>query len=387
MPNARPVGRDTFATPEGRRIALVINDGAMGGSERQALLLGRELARRGAHATILSLAGTGPVLDTAQAWGLETGYTQLKYPLSNWYFPRNLPRAARLFRRHRPDVLLGYTSVPNLYAGWLWRCAGAKVFIWGQRNAGLDCPPRTVERVAMRGAASFVANAESGLIYLRQRLGKRPGQRVCLIPNAVEVFSTESIGRTKKAQSGARVVCVANARAAKDHATLLAAWVLIQEQWSDEASRPLLDLVGAFPENSAYAREVRCLVNHMPFRHTVRFCGAQMVDVNLLSAYDVGVLSSKSEGMSNAILEYMAAGLPVVATNLPGTRFALGEEAARWMMPVGDCQQMASALLQLLKSPTLRLSCGEKNRERARTAFTVGALADQMIAIMHGSAA
>lgn len=381
-------GSDVGGAPQQRlRVAFVLNDSRMGGSERQALLLAREYLQRGLQPCVLSLAGDGPVLAMAREMGMAAASITLRYPCCLWRFPLHLLRARRFFRHYRPNVMLGFTSVPNLYAGWLWKCAGARMFIWGQRNAGLDCPPRFLEWVALRCASAFVANSEAGVAYLRARLGPRSRHQVYLVPNAVAVMSQESASVGEAAGAIVRVVCVANARAVKDHATLLAAWSVVQAQWPADTPRPQLDLAGAFPEDSTYACEVRDLVNDMPCRETIRFCGAQVVNLDWLRGYDVGVLSSKTEGMSNAILEYMAAGLPVVATDLPGTRLALGEEASCWLVPVGDSQRMATVLLRLLESAKLRTACGERNRERARREFTVGALADQMMSLVCGSEA
>jgi glycosyltransferase involved in cell wall biosynthesis len=359
------------------RVALVVNNPfRMGGAERQCLMLAGELARLGARPMLWSLAGAGPVLEQAARQGVETGAVALRYPLSPWYGPLNLLRAWWFFRRRRPDVIVGYTSVPNLYAGWVWRMTGARAFIWSQRNAGLDRPPAFLERVALRGASAFIANSASGMEFLRAVRGGQ-SDRAFEIPNGVEIPSVPAApGRS------ARVVCLANGRAVKDHKMLLRAWSKVQQEWRGEGDRPGLVLAGAFDEDPAYTAEVRALASASEMAGTVEFAGAVDVVQSLLRDAGIGVLSSQNEGMPNAVLEFMAAGLPVVATDLPGIRQALGAESTRDLVPVGDADALAGRLLELLRNPAVRDERGRRNRARADKEFSAGAMASRTWAVI-----
>jgi glycosyltransferase involved in cell wall biosynthesis len=376
--------RDAAARDEGLRIALVVNDSRMGGSERQALLLAGALRRRAVHPILLSLAGEGPVIDAARLQGIDADAVQLRYPLSAWYFPLNWMRAGNLFRRHRPRVIMGYTSVPNLYAGWLRRAAGARRFIWGQRNAGLDRPPRFMESVAARAANAFIANSPAGIEFVRRVFPAAAGRIHC-IPNAVDwPFAAEP--RAPAAAAPVQVVCVAHGRYPKDHETLLRAWTMVQQRLSavgNSAAR--LTLAGCFDQGDHAAR-IRELAARPPLEATVRFAGTVADMPSLLRQSDVGVLCSRSEGMPNAILESMAAGLPVVATDLPGIRQALGDDAGHWLTAVGDADGPADRLLELIRDPALRATWGRRNRERALGVFSPDALAERTLAVVRGMA-
>jgi glycosyltransferase involved in cell wall biosynthesis len=367
---------------ESPRVALVVNNAArMGGAERQCLLLAGELARRGWTPVLLSLAGGGPVLEEAAARGMETGAAALRFPLSPWYFPGNLWRAGRLFRRHRADVLIGYTSVPNLYAGWLWRLAGARAFLWNQRNAGLDRPPAFLERAAVKNAKAFVANSPSGAEFLERALGVQ-GDACRLVPNGVEI-PVWPAGAERRPGAPLRVVCVANGRPVKDHETLLRAWSRVQGEIRKAGVAARLELAGDFDEEPEHARRLREMAAAPELAGSVDFCGAVQDIHGLLAEGDIGVLSSRSEGMPNAVLEYMAAGLPVVATDLPGIRRALGGEAAGpGLVPVGDAEALAERLLDLLGNAAKRTDGGRRNRERAIREFSVEAMAERMTAVI-----
>jgi len=93
----------------------------------------------------------------------------------------------------------------------------------------------------------------------------------------------------------------------------------------------------------------------------------------LLFASDIGVLSSRAEGFANAVLEYMAAGLPVVATDVGGLREAVAEGDTGFLVASGDHAAMAERIIQLLS-----------NAERARAMGLRGkALAEQQFASEH----
>lgn len=359
---------------EGLRVALVLNDSRMGGAERQALLLAGELAGAGMIPIVVGTATDGFVYDEARRMGFEAATHLLRYPLSATYFPRNLFRAWRLFRKIRADVIIGYTSVPNLYIGWLGRLTGARAFIWSSRNAGLDRPRSWMERVAFRRATAFIANSPSSRDFLLEAF---PVSRemTTVIPNGVGIPTLASD------TSGLQVICVANARPVKDHVTLLQAWQIVRR----DCPAATLHLVGQFREGASYTRRIQAIASAPELAGSVHFAGIAENITPLLIRSSVGVLSSKSEGMPNVVLEYMAAGLPVVATDLPGTRMALGDDASHWMFSPGDAPTLADRLLELLGSKELRAEWGARNRARAANEFSISKMGERTISVIRES--
>jgi glycosyltransferase involved in cell wall biosynthesis len=161
---------------------------------------------------------------------------------------------------------------------------------------------------------------------------------------------------------------VANFRPQKDHPTLLHAWKKILTTISNDQARPHLLLAGA-PQDSYHS--VYQLANSLGLLDSVSFLG-QVKDVaGLLTASDIGILTTSNEGLPNAILEYMASGLPVVATDLPGNREALGDDPQQLFCKPGDADSIASQLQVLLHNPDLRREFGTRNRQRALTNFSI----------------
>ena len=108
--------------------------------------------------------------------------------------------------------------------------------------------------------------------------------------------------------------------------------------------------------------ELRLLAEELGIIGTVRFLG-QRRDLNeILPACDLFVLSSISEGLSYAILEAMACGLPVVATRVGGNSELVEEEVTGLLTPPQDPAALSRALISLLDNPGLRLRMGERGR-------------------------
>jgi glycosyltransferase involved in cell wall biosynthesis len=92
---------------------------------------------------------------------------------------------------------------------------------------------------------------------------------------------------------------------------------------------------------------------------------------DLLAASDICVLSSQAEGFSNSILEYMAAGRAVVATNVGGASEAIVEGETGHLVNAGDDASMAARLVDLLKNPQRRLEMGDNGRRLVEERFSL----------------
>jgi glycosyltransferase involved in cell wall biosynthesis len=112
---------------------------------------------------------------------------------------------------------------------------------------------------------------------------------------------------------------------------------------------------------------MRALAFDLELQGSVRFLGAVSDVATVLSASDLAIHSSFAEGISNSVLEEMAAGLMVVGTDIPGVREALGPDAR--LVTVGDHQELSRRILEAFDSPQLRELEGRRNCDRARTEF------------------
>jgi glycosyltransferase involved in cell wall biosynthesis len=115
---------------------------------------------------------------------------------------------------------------------------------------------------------------------------------------------------------------------------------------------------------------LRELSAQLGIQDDVFFLGRCDSVADLLFASEIGVLSSKAEGFANAILEYMAAGLPVVATDVGGAREAIAEGETGYTVASGDDEKMAARIIDLLNEPERGRALGERGKLIAAEKFS-----------------
>jgi glycosyltransferase involved in cell wall biosynthesis len=166
---------------------------------------------------------------------------------------------------------------------------------------------------------------------------------------------------------------IANLHANKDHATLLKAWRLITGE-----QRAVLVLAGR--HYGAYESLVE-LTNELGIANNVRFTGYVSDVSGLLSAADLGVFSSRSEGCPNGVLECMAAGLAVAATDVEGIREVLGDK--RFLAPPNDADRLAQIILELAADPELRTTVGAANQKRIKARYNAQRMCEDTANLIH----
>ena len=360
------------------RILFALCGFDLGGAERQALHLARHLKGLGCDVRVWGhhhhCPGPELVIKHCEAAGIPWSEHRFRWPCGKWALLRDARRLLRALWRERPDVILCYTTWPNVACGLTWRWSPAKVCVWGQRNVD-DLQGDSIERLAYRRVSAVICNAAHETTYLRRTLGETPAQ-VSVVHNGLDLAPPR---RTRaewrmalKIEEDATVVTmVANFRPQKDHPALLRAWKKVMTRIPPGRTRPRLLLAGV--RHSTYDDALQ-LAGDLGLLDTVHFLG-QVEDITgLLSSCDIGVLASKHEGLSNAVIEYMASGLPVIATDLPGNREALGEEPDQPYVSRGDSNRLAGLLRVLIDQPEKRRKLGEFNRARARTRFSIEAM-------------
>jgi glycosyltransferase involved in cell wall biosynthesis len=129
-------------------------------------------------------------------------------------------------------------------------------------------------------------------------------------------------------------------------------------------------IVGDGPER----QEIESAVHALGLETAVRLCGPRRDIPDLLARCDVFALSSRSEGGPISVLEAMAAGLPVVASDVGGVGEIVVDQQTGLLVPPGDPDALAAALERLLADPALRHRLGAAGRERAAQRFSLGAL-------------
>jgi glycosyltransferase involved in cell wall biosynthesis len=349
---------------QGKRIVFVVAWSVLGGAERNALQVLLHFAHEeGAVVEVLALTDEDGRFRTALN---AAGIPWHSYPV-HWIGGkaskvRTLAALALRLRRLRPDVVMPYTTRPNVLCGLVWRLTGASVCVWNQRDLSVSTKfsPDLVARAARR-SSPLVANSVAGREYVVARLGVTR-DRVGVVLDTVELSDPAKSRSEWRAQhdlpEGMVVATMlAHFHHGKDHNTVLQAWRHVVDRVGDGA---VLVLAG---RSAGTKDSAKALAYDLDLRSSVRFL-EDVVDVaGLLAASDIGVLSSQSESAPNALLESMAAGLSVVATDVPGIREILPLEQTALLAPPRDAESLADALVRLIDDPNARKRPGHLNAE------------------------
>jgi glycosyltransferase involved in cell wall biosynthesis len=372
-----------FPLLENLRIAIVLTSFDLGGAERQAIHLASYLQDvcRARVAVVALFGGTGdqPVRGMCVERRLACLRVNMPEHVKGVPTFQSVRQFARDIAFFQPDLLLPYTTLPNVLCGIVWQMAGAKACIWNQRDEGRELAPDRWHGLALRNASQFISNSTEGAEFLAAKCGVAR-ERIELIFNGVELAAPRQTAGEVRAKLGLSEsdfvgVMLANIHQYKDHATLVRAWGIVCQRLP--GMHPILLLAGREDDGGA----IRRLIASLGMEGRVRLMGAVGDVSSLLHAVDVSVFSSSREGTPNAVLESMAAGRAVVATDIAGCRDALGEGYAG-LVQEGNAGAMAGAILEVVQLVRLRDEWGTTLAFRARNMFGVKKMCERSCAVV-----
>ena len=271
----------------------------------------------------------------------------------------DLARFVVFLRRERPDVVLSYCMFPNIVSALTWKLGGARVCIWNQRDEGRGRVARWVEGLSVRQVRLFLANASHGGEFLTNVLGVSPEQ-VRIIHNGIELPPAVHDRATWRRRLGlhetAFVACMAaNLHGYKDHETLVTAWRIVVDRLRLSGRDAHLLLAG---HDGDRREAVERQIHEIGLDDHVKLIGSVSDVTGLLRTVDLAALSSYNEGLPNAVLEAMSAGLAVVATDYPGIREAVGSVGDCLLVRPRDPQDMADKIIEMAEDSRRRAAAG-----------------------------
>lgn len=227
-------------------------------------------------------------------------------------------------------------------------------------------------RLAARRVSGVIA-VNQALVQWSQRRLSVPADRIWYVPNFVCEAKLNGERPRLPGRAGTRMVCVANLRAEKDQLSLIRAMALVIGQ----VPAAHLLLVGA-ASGQAYGDLIRREIAQRNLAQNVSMLGLRSDVPAILRACDVAVISSASEGLPLALIEYGMAGLPTVATRVGQCAEVLDEGRVGLLVPPRSPDHLAEALLSLLKSPERRAAFGEKFRHRVRQVYSADTIVNRI---------
>jgi glycosyltransferase involved in cell wall biosynthesis len=332
-------------------VLFIIDSFEQGGSERQALQLLRDMHHNGrCRVRLACLQNKGSLRVEAERLGIGEIH---EYALTSFYdlnFLKQLRRLVRFIKENEIDVVHTHCFYTNIFgmAGAFLARVPARITSKGETEGFRTPMQKRAERLSFRLAHRVIANC---LVVQDQliREGVNP-KRIIQHYNGLDLERLKVLSSLRREEARAMfglpndrrlVTIVANLRnPVKDHPMFLRAAARVRAAVPDSAF--------VIAGEGELMPSLRQLADDLGIAGDVHFIGRCDDVASLLFASDIGVLSSRAEGFANAILEYMAAGLPVVSTNAGGVREAIVEGETGFIVPTGDHEQMAERIIQIL---------------------------------------
>jgi glycosyltransferase involved in cell wall biosynthesis len=285
-------------------------------------------------------------------------------------------RLARFLRKERIDVLHAHKFGSNVWGTVIGRSAHVPVVLAHEHTWSYQGQPlrRFLDReVVARGATRFIAVSREDRRRMTDVEGIDPA-RTLFIPNGV-LASPPPSDRDVRAMLGIPpgvpvIGLVGVLRPQKAISVLVHAAALLKDEWPHAQ----VLVVGAGPERASLEE----LARELGLQDTVRFIGHRSDVSDLLSVLDVAVSCSDFEGSPLAVMEYMEASLPVVATAVGGVPDLIESGLNGLLVPPRDPPRLAGAIAELLRDPQRARAMGARGRERRLNEFDIDVLVHRL---------
>jgi glycosyltransferase involved in cell wall biosynthesis len=345
----------------------------VGGAERQFLNLVAGLRALDVSVHVACFRAQGDFAGELAAQGVRL----IELPISSLPSPVTAARAcslARLLRRERIDVVHTTTLYPNLLGVTAARLAGTPAIVASVRDMGTMWNRRllALQRFVCRFADAVVTNAEAIANRLESQGWDRSRIEVIgngVTPNGLPAGSHPGFRRELGLPADAPLVGVVG----RLH------WIKGLEDFVAAAARVaarfpaahflVVGPIHSFPEYERRATELRRIGDELGLGPRLVLTGLRRDVPQLLTELSVSVSSSLAEGLSNTLLESMAAGVPVVATAVGGTPEVVADGVTGILVPPRDPAALADGICRLLAAPELASRMGRAGRQRVEDRF------------------
>ena len=286
-------------------------------------------------------------------------------------FPAVVQRLRRYVREQRIDVLQVFFEEP-LFVAYLATLLyrGKPKMVASRRDLGLTQQPwyhHLFQIARPHVLRRFSAVLVNGMAVKQHAMAQDgvPEERIRVIHNGIQlpVPATESPPLFRESAADIWIAVVANLNPVKRHDIFLQALEKLKAECAGWNVRAIL--LGQGQEEA----RLRRLAANLGVGERVHFVGAVSNVGAYLQNVDIGVLCSDREGSSNAVMEYMAFGLPVVVTAVGGNP-ELVDESNGFCIPSADPDALCAALAKLIRGPDLRCHMGIRSREKIERSFS-----------------
>ncbi len=330
--------------PQSRRLTMVITELDVGGAEKAFVRVAIGLKNLGWDVRVVSLRDAGPLATLLEAANIEVSPLQVGGLLD----VRAVWRLRRELLRRPTDVLLTFLHQANLVGRIAGRLAGVRRIVCGIRVADRRLIVRLPERLTKSLVDRYVAVSQS-VGDLHRNLCQIASDRMVIIPNGVDLEAIDAAVPATPGEMGCGpddkiILCVGRLSGQKAPLDALEAFHLMLSRFPELKLRTRLLFIG----EGELRPELQRRVDELGLHHAVQLPGWRPDVWRLMKSANALLLASHWEGLPNVILEAQAAGLPVVATAVDGSRELIHDRLTGRLVQRGDVNALASSLSEIL---------------------------------------
>lgn len=373
----------TAAAAERGRVAYLITSSGMGGgAEREVCHLARVFGRRGWEVAALSMLPLERPVSDLETEGIQTETLGMRRGIPD---PRALIRLRDFVRRWQPDVLHAHMVHANLLARLSRLLVRIPTVISTMHNQDEGSQWRYLAYRLTDRLSDVTTTVSQVAMTEAVRRGAVPRGAIRLVPNGISTgeYVRDPLIRERTRSSlglGERFTWLAVGRMveAKGYADMVAAFGRVHERYPDAA----LLVAGAGPLEGS----IREMIRHASLEQAVSLLGLRSDVPALMQAADAFVMSSKWEGLPMVILEAAASSMPIVATDVGGSRDAILDGISGHVTQAGRPEAVARAMCQVMNLTTSeREAMGEAGRMHTLRTFEIERVADTWEELYRGA--
>ena len=351
------------------RIAIITTNMGYGGAEKQVCFLANGLVERGHTVHVINLNVFGSFLRAhTQAYDervqIHTLHTHLPSPLTNIEW---VSQTTRILRRIQAEIVVGFTFTPNYIAQICGRIAHIPSVISERVDPNYSIPKDWSHRLRVNWinhADGGVFQTEGAKAYYAEELQRKS----IVIPNPV--IKPDTIAPVQYDVSQKHVISIGrfDDNPQKRYDILLQTFAKFHALHPDYS----LLLYGSGPLGD----QIKTWIQELHIEKAVQLMGVTKSAMQTLSKKGgLFIITSDFEGISNALLEAMAVGMPVVSTDHSpgGARLLIEDHKNGLLAPVGDADRLCQALCEYAENPELAAQCG-RNAQDVLTRFAPNTL-------------
>lgn len=343
------------------KIVFVVPDMAGGGTEKVISLLANEYVKRGIPTAILSFAGEQQAyplderVETVSA-GKPSGGS-LKVRLNRLSFMRDY------FRKNRGCYIFSFSTIGTGFIVLSTLFKKRRMLV-SERTDPRSCDHKPYRNFFYGFSECLVCQTKEAVTCFPKSLQRR----ACVIGNPLD----DAVPLPFENERSLRIVTAGRLEPVKNHKMLIQAFQIFSKDYPAYT----LDIYG----KGSLEEELKKLAADAGIAEKVIFHGFCRNVNEQIRDSSMFVLSSDYEGVSNSMIEALAMGIPVIATDCPigGSRTYIQDGVNGLLVPTGDAEQMAAAMKKLVQNPDLAKSMSE-NAAKIRTQCCVAKIADQML--------